>query len=123
MNAPNNPSEDQDPAWELLKKASSQKASSRFTDDVLRSARLSQPDKARLSQRFRASVAIGLATLVAVAALYLSPKKPEPQVADRPINLTESLTALEDELGVELLGLAAEAPSLFTDDEIIDLIL
>ncbi len=123
MNAPKNSPEDQDPVWEFLDAASTHTASPRFSDDVLRAARLSESEKSGLGGWLKIPAFAGCAALVIATFFYISSEKPAPHVTDSPSDQSDSLTVLEDELSTELLSLAIDSPSLFSDEDILALIL
>lgn len=118
-------SDEQDPVWNLLDQASSHEASPRFTDDVLRAARLADQEKFHFSWPIFATFGASFAALTVAGVVLFSAEKPQSQIAAAPQMedvSEEAFASLDEQLGAELLSLAADSPSLFSDEEIIDLL-
>ena len=122
---------ERDALWALLGESKQVQPGSRFVDDTLRRIRLEDGRKAGGWMSFFKSPlgalasAGGLVTACLILAFTLVPDQtPKEQIAeqDTVVEEIEPLDELGEELEDELLSLALDSPSLFSDDELIELI-
>ena len=119
------PLDENDPLWQLLKESPHLEAGPFFSRNVMREIRALEAEKPSLWQKIRraraawtTTCAIGLAATAAlILSLNLSPRSPESTTLAASPSVAS--TALETYLDEELLRVAADEPSLFSDDEVI----
>jgi hypothetical protein len=126
---------EKDPVWNLLRQAPRVEARPSFADDVVRAARLEQPEEPWW-RRLRVPLALGslgtAATAVVVALVMLNNPPADSQAPSAPlagsdaavpaIPAAESLESLDEMVRTEALLVAAEQPGDFSDAELVSLI-
>ncbi len=119
---------EQDPVWNLLADAPTQEPSPRFTQDLVRRARLEGQDTSPWwKSLFTPKPLIGMATAAcACVAIVLSLPSETPTDPTPVVTVQEQADDWEenfaDALANELLTSAAEDPTLLSDSEIIALL-
>jgi hypothetical protein len=118
---------DQDPVWDLLRQAPTREASPRFTENVVRAARLAGQDqpwwkRLALPLSLGGLTAATAAVAMTIVALQDVPTTVAPEVVVTPPAESSSLEVLDDLVRSEALLVAAENPSDFTDAELVSLI-
>lgn len=116
------PFDAKDPLWKVLGKSTTRPASPQFAHKVVRASReeVSIPIWNRaLSPLGLLGAGAGLAVIVYAASFALNPSGVTPSDVTSTAPAVEVIT---EDLNTELLGAAAESPSLFSDDELLALI-
>lgn len=117
---------DQDPVWKLLEQSQSRAASPRFTDQVVRLARLDVDESRSCWSRWFAPMRMGACTGVAAAmvigffALRSAPDVPLAVGAD--VVEEANFAHIQEVLEVEMLFAAVEYMDAFSDEELVALI-
>ena len=122
-NSDHDPKLEDDVIWETLSKSPTQKASSAFTQNTVRAARLSQDATTSNWHRIFSSptVAIGAITaVVTISAIFLlgGDNQHSLQLA----GTSDTTTSQADWLNEALINTAIEEPDLFTDTEVIAMV-
>ena len=113
-----------DPVWDLVDKAPTQPASSHFASATVRMVREQQERKAWWKQLIAPMPIAGLAAAAAAIALVVNVSMPGQSggnVASNDFDTVEAV-AIQEVVEVEMLMVAAENPSEFTDQELVTLL-
>ena len=110
-----------DPVWDLVDKAPTQPASSHFASATVRMVREQQERKSAWWKQLFAPMPIaGLAAAAAAIALVVNVSIPDREVVDS--SDKAEIEAIQEVVEVELLMVAAENPSEFSDQELVALL-
>ena len=115
-----------DPVWDLVDKAPTQPASSHFASATVRMVREQQERKSAWWKQLFAPMPIaGMAAATATIALIISMSFPGASTGGQDIAIapdSPEAVAIQEVVEVEMLMVAADNPSEFTDQELVTLL-
>ena len=116
--------QEDDATWKLLGQATSKKAGDRFTDEVVRSARLLPEKESSWSKLFGFAPWVGVAACAVFASwIFINqPVESQVDIVAKVSNTEEKWGELADVAEAEMLSAAADHLDQFSDQELITMI-